>query len=172
MTATEPEPQPTIAPTDAPPVAARNGFAVAGFVLGLVSLLTFTLFLPAVLGIVFSAIGLQRAARGGRRGLALWGLGTAIVGLLLGFTIGGTTLTNFFDSIDAKPATIDGSFVEKEIKAKAQDPTQIQNVDCPDAPEQKTGSSFHCVVKGIDGSTALVTVNVEDDQGDITWSVK
>jgi hypothetical protein len=45
-----------------PPPAETNGMATAGFVLSMVSLLTFFLLIPPILGIIFSSIGLSRAS--------------------------------------------------------------------------------------------------------------
>lgn len=70
------------------------------------------------------------------------------------------------------PDTIDGADVARQIKEKASPEAraQIKSVECPDSPPMKTGTSFHCIVHAIDGSNLITTVNVEDDQGDLTWS--
>lgn len=43
------------------------------------------------------------------------------------------------------------------------------SVDCPDSIEWKTGSDFHCVMTDKQGSSARVTVTMENDDGDVTW---
>lgn len=80
-------------PYGAPPVQG-NGLAVAGFVCSLVSIVMFWLpgvnFITWVLGIVFSAVGLNRANKQHlpHRGLAISGLVIALVpGTLLIFIV-------------------------------------------------------------------------------------
>jgi hypothetical protein len=57
--------------------SSNNGFAIAGFVLSILS--WFVLWPLAILGIIFSAIGMKSE----RRGLAIAGLIIGIVGILL-----------------------------------------------------------------------------------------
>lgn len=64
--------------------ASKNGFAIAGFVLSLVSL--FALWPLAILGVIFSAIGLKSE----KRGLAIAGLVIGIVALTLVLIAGAT----------------------------------------------------------------------------------
>ena len=58
----------------------KEGFAIAGFVLGLVSFIPFLQFV-AVPGIVFSALGMKSE----KKGLAIAGLVLSIVALALAF---------------------------------------------------------------------------------------
>ncbi len=71
---------PPYAPEPPPREVPYSGFAVASFVLGLV-----TLGAGSILAIVFGVIARRQIARGERqgRGLAAWGLGLGIVGLVL-----------------------------------------------------------------------------------------
>ena len=46
-----------------PPTPPYSGFAIASFVLGLVSSLTWMLFIPAILAIVFGILGLRDTGR-------------------------------------------------------------------------------------------------------------
>jgi hypothetical protein len=70
-----------------------NGMAVAGMVLGILALVLcwvpFFDQILALLGIIFSALGVGKANRiGGRgKGMAVAGLVTAILGLLLGVVL-------------------------------------------------------------------------------------
>jgi hypothetical protein len=68
----------------AAPTADRKGFAIAGFVLGIVGILfccmAYFACLPALLGIIFSALGLKSS----RRGLAIAGIIIGAVAVLLG----------------------------------------------------------------------------------------
>lgn len=63
--------------------------AVASLVLGIISIvLTFVGTIPAILAIVFGAVGRGRAeATGHGKALATWGLGLGIVGLLLSIVV-------------------------------------------------------------------------------------
>jgi len=68
-------------------VQQSSGMSIAGFVLGISSLATSALGIGGivgVVGIVLSAIGLKKGAR---RGLAITGLITSIVGVVLGFVL-------------------------------------------------------------------------------------
>ena len=58
-----------------------DGFALAGFVLAMVSLVTFWLFVTPLLGLIFSSIGLDRTKNDERkgRGLAIAGLTVSII---------------------------------------------------------------------------------------------
>ena len=58
-----------------------DGFAIAGFVLAMCSLVTFWLFIPPILGVVFSAIGMNKTSddKADGRGLAIAGLAVSIL---------------------------------------------------------------------------------------------
>jgi hypothetical protein len=62
----------------------RQGFAVAGLVLGILSFifscLAYLAIVPALLGIIFGALGIKSS----RKGLAIAGLIMGVLGLLLG----------------------------------------------------------------------------------------
>jgi len=76
------------------PPAGPNGMAIAALVLGIVSIPGgFTVWIgliAGVLGIVFGIIGLRRASQpGGRgKGMAVAGLATGVVGLVLSIVVG------------------------------------------------------------------------------------
>ncbi|WP_278186859.1 Ltp family lipoprotein [Myceligenerans salitolerans] len=66
---------------------ATNGFATASLVLGIVSLVTSLLFLPAIVGVVLGFVGLNRAGRTNPpvgKGKAITGIALSAAGLLLG----------------------------------------------------------------------------------------
>lgn len=71
-----------------PPVQTGNGMAVAGLVLGILSVPLFVAnwldMIIAILAIVFAAIGLRRARQGraGRKGMAVAGLVLGVIGLI------------------------------------------------------------------------------------------
>lgn len=54
-----------------------NGMAIAGFVLGLISLIINLFWIPSILGIVFSAVGLAQISKSNQKGKVF-----AIVGLV------------------------------------------------------------------------------------------
>ena len=63
-----------------------RGFAISGMILGILGLIGFN-FLLALLGIIFSAIALNRIRRSGdngARGMAIAGLVTGIIGVVIG----------------------------------------------------------------------------------------
>lgn len=45
----------------------------------------------------------------------------------------------------------------------------IVSVDCPDSVEWEPGEEFHCFAKTADGTTAQVTVFMENGAGEYTW---
>jgi hypothetical protein len=91
MSTPEQLPQPQVPGPQAPypqgpyyqphPQPGTDGLAITGFVLAMVSLVTFWLFVPPLLGLVFSAIGISRTRNGERkgRGLAIAGLTVSII---------------------------------------------------------------------------------------------
>ncbi len=84
------QPYPLQAPMTAYPVpTVKNTPATAGLVLGIVAMFVDPLTIPALLGIIFSGIGLNRASTLSRHGYApvgrakaVWGLVLSILGML------------------------------------------------------------------------------------------
>ena len=80
---------PNVAP--APPQQGGNGLAVAGLVLGILSLVLFWIpflgILLGILGLIFGGIGIGRANKVGKgKGMAIAGLVMGILGILIGLT--------------------------------------------------------------------------------------
>jgi DNA-directed RNA polymerase subunit RPC12/RpoP len=79
----------TMEGTTADATGVNNGFCVASLVLGIISLPTFFFFVPAILAVIFGAIGMKQVAsaesanRGGR-GLAIAGIVCGSIGSILG----------------------------------------------------------------------------------------
>lgn len=44
-------------------------------------------------------------------------------------------------------------------------------VNCPQDPSLRQGSQFQCVATAVGGSTAMVTVTIQDSSGDYTWQI-
>lgn len=61
-----------------------NGMAIAGFVLGLISLIFNLFWIPSILGIVFSGVGLAQISKNGQKGkvLAIVGLVASIISII------------------------------------------------------------------------------------------
>jgi hypothetical protein len=90
------------------PNEGRHGLAVAGFVLGVLSIifscLAYLSILPALLAIIFGVLGIKSS----RKGLAIAGLIMGVVGALLGIAVtliiialasqGGTNPSDYFES--------------------------------------------------------------------------
>jgi hypothetical protein len=68
--------------------------ATASLVLGLVGLVTCTLFVPSILAVIFGIVGVRRAGQSGGvgRGRAIWGLslGGFVLFIVLLFMVGGS----------------------------------------------------------------------------------
>ncbi len=68
----------------------KNGLAVAGFICGIVGVLTSWLLFGAlfcILGIILSAVGMRRSVARGGKGLAIAGLVLSIIGVVVTVTI-------------------------------------------------------------------------------------
>lgn len=82
-------PPPPPPPTGYASALPTNGMATAGLVLGIFSIFINTLFVPAILGVIFSSVGISRAGQLARttgydvgRGAAIAGLICAIAGMV------------------------------------------------------------------------------------------
>lgn len=74
-----PPPPPAPVPTGQP----SNGIATAGFIVGLVAIFINTFFIPAILGVILSSVGLAKASNLERATGIAHGRGLAIAGLVL-----------------------------------------------------------------------------------------
>ncbi len=91
-----------------------SGFAIASLACGIVGLLSFCLFLPSVLGIVFGGVALPaiKAGQARGKGLAISGIITGIAGLILGLVLW-VVLLNSPDTVVVKGSSVSASDVEK-----------------------------------------------------------
>jgi hypothetical protein len=113
-----------------PNLPARNGFGVTAMVLGIISIVLF--FIPGVpvvlgvLAIVFAVLGRKRVGRGEATngGIAIAGLVTGIVGLLIGAVVI-VFLAFFADAISNYQKCIDNSNGSAAAQAICQQ--QLQN---------------------------------------------
>lgn len=81
-----PQPMSQYAIYHGPTAPQTNGLAIAGFVLGIIGILTSWLLfgaLACIPGIILSALGLRRSEARGRKGLAIAGLVLSIIGVLV-----------------------------------------------------------------------------------------
>ena len=68
----------------------KNGLAIAGFIFGLIGVLTSLLLFGALFcipGIILSAVGMHRSGARGRKGLTIAGLVLSIIGVVVAVTI-------------------------------------------------------------------------------------
>ena len=108
-----------------------------------------------------------RAVKRVNKGSADWGLlvGAAAAWLLVlvvSVPVIGSVIT---DSAIFEQAQVQ-SQIASGIKAKS---GVAVTVSCPKDPPLNPGSQFQCVATAADGSTTLVTVTIQDRQGDIIW---
>ena len=91
-----------------------SGFAIASLACGIVGLLSFCLFMPSVLSIVFGGVALPaiKAGQARGKGLAISGIITGITGLILGL-LGWIVFLNSPDTLPVKGSSISTSDVEK-----------------------------------------------------------
>jgi len=101
------------------------------------------------------------------RGRVLW--------LVLGVVVGVVVILAgaFVVWVLVSPDEADIPAIEKEISQGVQEQGGVAvDVDCPDTVEWQSGQTFHCDVAAEDGTTGKATVTMENDDGDITWSVE
>jgi hypothetical protein len=108
-----------------------------------------------------------RAVKRTRKTGADWALfaGSVIAWLLvivIAVPVTGSVMTNssVFDRARAQ------ADIAKGIKAQS---GVTATVNCPQDPALNPGSQFQCVATASDGSTAMVTVTIQDRKGDYTW---
>ena len=91
-----------------------SGFAIASLACGIVGLLSFCVFLPSVLSIVFGGVALPaiKAGQARGKGLAISGIIIGIAGLILG-SLGWIVFLNSPDTLPVKGSSISTSDVEK-----------------------------------------------------------
>ncbi len=71
-----------------------------------------------------------------------------------------------------EPDRADIPGIEREIETWAAEQIgETVTVDCPSEIEWRTGGDFRCVMEDRQGTTAKVTVYMENDAGDYTWEV-
>ena len=94
--------------------ARTSGFAIASLACGIVGLLSFCLFLPSVLSIVFGGVALPaiKAGQARGKGLAISGIITGIAGLILGLLLW-IVLLSSPDTLPVKGSLVSTSDVEK-----------------------------------------------------------
>ena len=63
-----------------------NGMSIAGFVLGIISLFINLFWIPSILGVVFSAVGLAQISKSNQKGkvFAIFGLITSAISIIYG----------------------------------------------------------------------------------------
>lgn len=116
------EPQQTPA---VPPVADRNGLAIASMVLGILSIV-FVWFLGFILGILAIIFGGLSVRRTTKRGLAITGLVTGIVALVLSlgiflFAIVSVTYSGIQERAEETSRQTDAATVQKKAEAFSAD---------------------------------------------------
>ena len=91
-----------------------SGFAIASLACGIVGLLSFCLFLPSVLSIVFGGVALPaiKAGQARGKGLAVSGIITGITGVLLGLVLW-IVFLNSPDTVVVKGSLVSTSDIEK-----------------------------------------------------------
>ncbi len=91
-----------------------SGFAIASLACGIVGLLSFCLFLPSALGVIFGGVALPaiKAGQARGKGLAVSGIITGITGVLLGLVLW-IVFLNSPDTVVVKGSLVSTSDVEK-----------------------------------------------------------
>lgn len=117
-------------------VPAKNGVATASLVLGIVSIVTSLLFVPAVVGLVLGIIGATRAARTTPptgRGRAIAGMVLSVIGLLVGVGIANALATGGGDGAGGAPTGIVQEQEAADGESATSDESPTTAGDEPDA---------------------------------------
>jgi hypothetical protein len=63
--------------------------------------------------------------------------------------------------------------VQSDVARAIHDQTGTSvTVNCPRNPPLRPGTQFQCVATAADGSTAMVTITIQDSSGEYTWQIK
>jgi hypothetical protein len=68
---------------------------------------------------------------------------------------------------------LDTAGLEDQLRTDLQEKLgrAVASVDCPPDVDAKAGVTFRCTATGEDGSTTIVEVSQDDDQGHVSWTV-
>ena len=78
--------------------------------------------------------------------------------------------TPVIDSVITNSETLNQARLQSQIASGIKSQTgEVTTVQCPQDPPLNPGSQFQCVATATDGSTTMVTVTVQDRNGDIIW---
>lgn len=112
---------------------------------------------------------LARAIKRVRRTNKDWGLFAASLIVWLVVIVIEASVIN---SAVVSGSVFNRSKVQTDVAQAIQAKTGVSvTVDCPQNPSLTPGSQFQCVATGNDGSTAMVTITIQDSSGDYTWQV-
>jgi hypothetical protein len=157
----------------------KNSAATSSLISGIVSLVINPFLVVGIGALIWGSIGLARANRWSRQGHEPVGRVKAIWGIVLAAisTVYSTFLTVALFSgglFGVGNVQLDEPRVEEQIRSElsTQLGVEVEEVDCPSDPSMQVGSSFRCLATGADGSTAFVTVSVQDKNGFITWELE
>ena len=162
---TEPAHHPTVVPVAQ--AKKLTVLSIIAFCAGLFSLLIFVAFgrTPAALFLAAPALVLSiiAVARPGKKWMAVVGIVAASVGLLAALAaIGGGPAYSSYN-----PKTL-ASTIQKQ--AAAQD--VVFDVNCPPGAKFGAGDKMQCTGTYPDGSTVIIDVEVQNNQGDFIWSTR
>lgn len=172
-------------PVGVEPGRPKNGVAIVSLVFGIIGAViavvvigTRTGITPLIIIGIFAfgatavATGIPALIKSGRltqntgRAFAITGLAVGGVAIILMF-IGVVAQVNQYSSVNS---LYDRADVENHIANSYDDPSQVQDVSCPQAPQFHAGDTFKCVTSWTDGTSTTVVVEVQDDEGSIYWN--
>ena len=155
----------------------KNSFAVTALILGVLvyvvliaSPLKWIAVLDAVAAIVFGILAIRRSRDigvGKKRGV--WGIVLGAIALPITLVV---SLPGFGAGYNS--ARFDMAAAEADIQTGIAEQTgvTVESVECPASPTIEEGASFECVASATDGTSVLVNVRIQDNQGSYVWEVK
>ncbi|MGH3227294.1 MAG: DUF4333 domain-containing protein [Streptosporangiaceae bacterium] len=108
-----------------------------------------------------------RAVKRINKGSADWGL---LVGAAAAWLVVLVISVPVIGSVITDSAVFEQAQVQSQIASGIEAKSGVAvTVSCPKDPPLNPGSQFQCIATAADGSTTLVTVTIQDRQGDIIW---
>ena len=108
-----------------------------------------------------------RAVKRVNKGSADWGL---LVGAAAAWLLVLVISVPVIGSVITDSSVFEQAQVQSQIASGIEAKSGVAvTVSCPKDPPLNPGSQFQCIATATDGSTTLVTVTIQDRQGDIIW---
>lgn len=142
-------------------------FGIVGFIINLVTF-NFLGFLLGAAAVTWGIAGVVRAQNSGLgRKKAIWGLTLGVLTLVILMLGSSSGFQAGFAAASYDQAAVEQNIIDGTLEQSG----AVITVVCPKSPSFIEDSEFQCIATGVDSTTALVTVTVQDDDGSIVWEL-